>query len=94
MGNRAGWLFALGGLLASGFGIYVGRFLRWNSWDILTNPFSLARELGHHILLPWEHPRTWGVTLVLGGLLGLMYIGLHLFAPKEKQVYKIRKEKI
>lgn len=83
-GKKTGWVFALSGIFAAAFGIYVGRFLRWNSWDILFNPFSLMNELGHRFLHPMEHPRTWGVTIMLSVLLGLIYLSFHLFAPQEK----------
>ena len=40
-----GWGFAVvvSGLV--GVGIYIGRFLRWNSWDVLMNPLGIASDL-------------------------------------------------
>jgi uncharacterized membrane protein len=48
------WLFALASLVAAGFGIYIGRFLRFNSWDLLTNPKPLFKELFSWV----RHPRS------------------------------------
>lgn len=31
--------------LLSGIGVYIGRFLRFNSWDILFNPIQLIKEI-------------------------------------------------
>jgi uncharacterized membrane protein len=54
LGAILSWLFTLTALLAAGFGIYIGRFLRFNSWDLLTNPKPLAKEI-----LDWvRHPRS------------------------------------
>jgi uncharacterized membrane protein len=45
LGNAAAWLFALVVAVLSGWGVYIGRFLGWNSWDALTNPRALTRDL-------------------------------------------------
>lgn len=31
--------------LLSGIGVYIGRFLRFNSWDILFNPIQLIKQI-------------------------------------------------
>lgn len=56
-------------LLLCGFGIYLGRILRWNSWDIMTRPVSLFRTIADRVLDPLAHPTTWLITLGMGGLL-------------------------
>lgn len=44
-GWRRAWLFA-GGMLALGsLGIYLGRFLRLNSWDVITRPSKLLGDV-------------------------------------------------
>src|SRR5689334_16567112 len=41
VGQTWSWIFALVSLVLSGFAIYLGRFLRWNSWDVLIDPTRL-----------------------------------------------------
>ncbi|MEK8127642.1 DUF1361 domain-containing protein [Paenibacillus filicis] len=40
-----GWLCAGGAFLLSALGVYIGRFNRWNSWDILDQPHVIVQEL-------------------------------------------------
>lgn len=60
-------------LFLTAFGIYLGRFLRWNSWDILNQPGNLAMDVIDRFINPMDHPRTWGVTIIFGILLNLIY---------------------
>lgn len=59
--------------LLAGFGIYVGRFLRWNSWDIVTRPLALMIDIADRFAHPFSHPRTWGFTIMYGGTILLLY---------------------
>lgn len=65
-------------LFVGSFGIYVGRFLRWNSWDILTEPMRLIYDIGDRFTNPFEHPRTWGMTIFMGLFLNVIYFSLRL----------------
>lgn len=73
-GWRTGWLFALGALALAGFGIYLGRFERWNSWDVLLSPFALLGDIAAPFLAPWNHPRTWGFSVVCFLFLAISYL--------------------
>lgn len=52
LGRVGSTLFAVGVLLLTGFGIYLGRFLRWNSWDLLVDPLGVASSAVHALGQP------------------------------------------
>jgi uncharacterized membrane protein len=60
-------------LFISSFGIYVGRFLRWNSWDVFFNPSQFTLEIIQPFINPIHHPRTWGVTITFFLFFGILY---------------------
>ncbi len=60
-------------LFLASFGIYLGRYQRWYSWDIVTRPLALAESIVVRIMFPLEHGRTWGMTLILTLLFVLLY---------------------
>lgn len=59
--------------LACGFGIYLGRYVRFNSWDILVHPFTVTRFVGKSVLFPFAYKQAWAVTLLFGTLLWAGY---------------------
>jgi uncharacterized membrane protein len=63
-------------LFLGSFGVYLGRFLRWNSWDIISNPFQLLLSIGHRIISPFDHLQTWAVTRTLTIFFYLLYISV------------------
>jgi uncharacterized membrane protein len=74
------WAFVGGSLLASAFGIYLGRSLRWNSWDFVVRPGPLLADVWARVSDPLAHPRTLGMTVALTALLSVMYLVLYAFA--------------
>lgn len=85
--NRlAGWLFVLLALGLSSFGVYIGRFLRWNSWDLLLNPTVLLRDLADHLLVRGQFLETAVVTLLLTAVFIGSYFIIFALPPQLAQV--------
>lgn len=70
--HKAG-LILLACLFLSSFGIYLGRFLRWNSWDLIMNSFELLSEMLQLFSNPIEHPRTWAMTIIFTMFFSIFY---------------------
>lgn len=75
-GRWAGSGVALLSLALSGIGIYLGRFWRWNSWDLLTSPTSVARDALDFFGDPLADPRAWAVPVIYGIALVLGYLAV------------------
>lgn len=56
------YLIALVLLLCS-FATYLGRFTRWNSWDILLQPFGLLFDISDRLVNPTQHNDTYLATI-------------------------------
>jgi uncharacterized membrane protein len=80
-----GWTIAIASSFLCGFGIYLGRFLRWRSIDIFHQPLDLASAILTRILNPLLHPRAWGVTLAFGLLFIVTYSLLRFFLLTHKK---------
>lgn len=74
-GGLAGWLMAATAAGLCGVGIMIGRFERWNSWDIATNPRRLIADLAP-LLDPLGNPRAWAASLIFGACTYAIYLGL------------------
>lgn len=81
--NRIAWAVALGAQVLSGFGIYLGRFMRWNSWDVISNPAELVSSLTARFQAPGGHLQPFAVTFVYGMALALGYLALRVVAHHE-----------
>lgn len=75
-------------LFTASFGVYLGRFLRWNSWDIISNPMGLFSDISDRFMQPWLHHRTWGLTILMGSFLSLMYYSIKALTHDEVRFLK------
>jgi uncharacterized membrane protein len=55
-------------LLVGSYGVYLGRFERWNSWDVLNNISARSLYIIRTFLHPFQFTRRWVVTFLLTGL--------------------------
>jgi uncharacterized membrane protein len=74
VGRAGGWAFVAVVAGLSGFGVFLGRFPRWNSWDLVMRPGKLFVTLADHAQDPFAHPRAIGVTLMMAGLFVIAYL--------------------
>jgi len=72
-------IFAGAMLFLCSFAIYLGRDLRWNSWDVLVNPAGILFDVSERVLDPLGHPEAFTTTAVFFVFLaGLYWAMIHM----------------
>ena len=71
-----GWVFAVGSLVLSAVGVYLGRFPRFNSWDVLTDPSGLVTVVLQRLADPLGNP----FLLRFGAAMVAVLVGCYLVA--------------
>ena len=76
-GLPASWLFiaAVAGL--SGFGIYLGRFMRFNSWDVVFRPRQVYNGIGNWVANPFANGNSLAFPILFGAFLFVSYLMLY-----------------
>jgi uncharacterized membrane protein len=72
-------------LVLCGYGVYIGRFLRFNSWDVISDPTDLLGESLRHFFLPHQHLPVWRFTMLFSVMLCIIYYSLKRFAIQSRQ---------
>jgi uncharacterized membrane protein len=75
----------LGVLALTGFGVYLGRFVRWNSWDVFFQPEAVARDVLQPLLHPLANWRTLAASATFTGFFALIYVWLFAFTRWESR---------
>jgi uncharacterized membrane protein len=66
------WLIALG--------IYIGRYMRFNSWDVITNPFQLVEDISYMMVHPFMHFYEWGMITCFSVFMTIIYMSVKRMA--------------
>jgi uncharacterized membrane protein len=79
-GAVRGWLFVAVMLGLTGLGVYVGRFLRWNSWDFLISPLDVTIDIVQIFSRPGNRRGPFVFTTVVSLFCTLAYLALYCLA--------------
>ena len=72
-------------MLLNAFGIYIGRYLRYNSWDVISNPLGLSEDVIYLLLHPIRHRFDWSMIFCFSVFMTLLYLTIKKLS---KEIWK------
>jgi len=82
-----GWMLVVASIGLCAIGVVIGRFQRWNSWDLVTQPKAVVATTLEWVRSPFLYHQSTGVALAVAAFFGLAYLtiwslGALTLAPK------------
>jgi uncharacterized membrane protein len=74
VGRVAGWAMVAASVGLCAVGVVIGRFQRWNSWDLVTRPGAVASSTLDWVRSPVSDVRSTGVAVAVASFFGIAYI--------------------
>jgi uncharacterized membrane protein len=76
-GRATGWLLVAGVAGLSGVGVFMGRFLRFNTWDLVWRPFSLVQQTGGWFSEPLADTQPYIFSILFAVFVFIAYLMFH-----------------
>jgi uncharacterized membrane protein len=90
--NEKGWLphkkwvriFEYSILFLCGYGVYLGRVLRWNTWDMIQHPQQLFLDMADLFIHAFSHAEAW---LMIGSMSLFLIVTYTLFKNYNERIF-------
>lgn len=76
LGRYTPFLFLYPVMFLNAFGVFIGRYLRYNSWDLITDPLDLTKDIARLIIHPFQFVHAWSMVAGFSVFLLLCYLFL------------------
>jgi uncharacterized membrane protein len=73
IGRQLGLLLIYPTMWVIALGIYIGRYMRYNSWDIVVNPIDLSRDIARMVIHPIQNLYAWGMVFCFSIFMTIVY---------------------
>ena len=92
-GRVAGWLFIVGVAGLSGIGVFIGRFLRLNSWDVFLRPEKFYQHAGNWAAAPFADAMPYVFPALFAVFLLIVYLMLYALTRLPAQIPSSKPER-
>ena len=92
IGARRALRITVGAIALGSFGVALGRFDRFNSWDVIGRPIALAAGIADELLRPFAHRTLFVATVLLFMFLSLAYAVIYALAKMNDDMRVIHEQ--
>jgi len=84
-GPKLAYMVLGGSIVLAAFGVYLGRVLRLNSWDVFTKPLDTLSLIFAHLFPFSKYPQTWSLVIIFSALQLFLLLLVYGIEPRDKR---------